>query len=484
MSLNPPAAAAAAANAPLRCLVLARVGSLHIGVPVEWVAGATARGARLTPLPRRQGAIAGLLQTAQGCVPVVDIARWVPLPEASPSPDLQVAEPQPCYLTLHQGSQRLALQVDELLGLRRVPAHQLQRLHHHDDPEELFDAVLPSANPADPTEPALCLLEPQRLMNLLAVWSEDSPEANASATGGTATAATLGATQRPRVAIVRAGGQMLAVDMRHVAELMPMPALKTRLALGGASAGFAAWRDGTLAVLHAGWAQGIAATAAPAAPFALVLCDATGRAVGLPVDELLGTEPMPADTVPAEPGAAPWRGCRWVDAGEQVELLDAAALLGALPEADLARPSAARAARAAHQAGAARHNPRPYLVLSAGQALALPVDDVLAVMDVGALPTSQTTLTWRQQQVPLHTPAGTAGATLVAILSHNGVPAAARINRLVGLVPAGAGELASLPGMPGAQMLCLPAQAASYAVARGADLLATTTATATAACAA
>lgn len=467
MSTNPPATAA---GLPRRCLVLARVGSLHIGVPVEWVASAAASGARLVALPRRQGAIAGLLPTPQGCVPVVDIARWVPLPDTPPSPELQLAEPQPCYLTLHQGRQRLALRVDELLGLRRVQAQQVQRLHHHDDPEELFDAVLPATDPNDPDAQPICLLEPQRLMQLLAIWSEDSPEAadtGPAAPGNTTAAAARGA-QQPRVAIVKAGGQMLAVDMRHVAELMPMPALKTRLAPGGASAGFAAWRDGTLAVLHAGWALGLAATATPA-PFALVLCDADGRAVALPVDELLGSEVVPLETVPADPDAAPWRGCRWMDGDEQVELLDAIALLGALPEADLARPSARR------KAETNRHNDRPYLVLSAGRAVALPVDDVLAVMDVGALPDTQTTLIWRQHQVPLHTPAGTAGGTLVAMLEHNGELTATRIDRLIGLVPAGAAEMRNLPGLAGlqgVQMLYLPAQAASYAILRAGDLLA------------
>ena len=450
-----PAPAGPAAAQPL-CLVLARLGGLHIGVPVQWVGAATASRSELTGLPRRQGAVAGLLQTEQGCVPVVDLARWVTLPETASAPELQSVEP--CYLTLHQGSQRLALRVDELLGLRRVPASRVQRLHHRDDPEELFDAVLPASGP---DEPAVCLLEPQRLMQLLAIWCEDLHETGRAAADDSAATSRA---QSLRLAIVRTGAQLVALDMRHIAELMPMPALTIRLAPGGASMGFAAWRDSTLAVLNPGWPLGLT-TLPPSAPLALVLRNDSGLALALPVDELLGTTAMPAETVPAEPGAAAWRGCRWMADGQQVELLDAPALLEALPESALARPTGRR------QVDARQRNEQPYFIVQAARTVALPIRDVLAVLEVGALPAHQGTLDWRERQVPLHTPAGTASATMVAVIEQAGQPAAVRIHRLVGLVPAGAAEISSLPGAPGAQMLSLAAQEASYAVVNGRDLL-------------
>jgi chemotaxis signal transduction protein len=451
------APAGSAAAQPL-CVVLARLGGLHIGVPVQWVAAATASRAELTALPRRQGAVAGLLQTEQGCVPVVDLARWVTLPETASPAELQRVEP--CYLTLHQGSQRLALRVDELLGLRRVPARQVQRLHHQDDPEELFDAVLPALGP---DEPPVCLLEPQRLMQLLAIWCEDSPETGEAATNDST--ATRGA-QPLRLAIIRTGAQRLALDMRHIAELMPMPALTVRLAPGGASMGFADWRDSTLAVLNPGWPLGLPVLPL-AAPLALVIRNDGGLALALPVDELLGTTAMPAETVPAEPGAAAWRGCRWMEDGQQVELLDAPALLEALPESALARPTGRR------RLDTRQRNEQPYFIVQAARTVALPIRDVLAVLEVGTLPPHQGTLDWRERQLPLHTPAGTASATMVAVIEHAGQPTAVRIHRLVGLVPAGAAEISSLPGAPGAQMLSLAAQEASYAVVQGRELLAT-----------
>lgn len=439
---------------PLLNLVLARLGALHLAVPAAWVAGACVSDTPPSPLPRRQGAVAGLLATAQGCVPVVDLARWVALPQAA-SPVRAPPSGQPaCYLTLRQGGQRLALQVDELLGLRRVPAARVQRVHHRDDPEELFDAVLPGAAPG---EPPICVLEPQRLMRLLSLWCDDAPTDSADHTCGP-TAHTPRAT---RLALVRAAGQRLAVDMRHVAELMPLPALKTRLAPGGASAGFADWRGGTLAVLNAGWLQG--QTPASAAPLALVLSDDSGRAVALPVDELLGIAPLPPDTVPADPGDAAWRGDRWTDADGPVEQLRVPALLDALPESALAQ----RGARTARDSRL--RNDRPYFVLQAGRTAALPIDDVLAVVDTGSLTDDQQTLDWRGRQLSLRGQPATGGVVVVLQGANDAV--ALRVQRLLGLVPTGAAELSALPGVPGARMLHLPSQAASYAVASAAELL-------------
>jgi len=100
---------------------------------------------------------------------------------------------------------------------------------------------------------------------------------------------------------------------------------------------------------------------------------------------------------------------------------------------------------------------------------------------VGPLPPDQTTLTWRQRQLPLHTPEGTEKATLVAIVEHDGQAAAARINRLIGLVPVGMGEISALPGIAGstrsagAQMLNMPTHGASYVILRSSELTATGT---------
>lgn len=437
--------------------VQARIGRLHVAVPAGWVAGAHASGEPLTALPRHQGAVAGLLATADGCVPVIDLARWVALPTPSdPTADDETAltEPAPCYLTLRQGGQRLAIQVDELLGLRRVGADQVQRLHHRDDPDELFDAVLPGAAPGDPMA---CVLEPQRLMRLLALWCEDTATHDAAATRVVASQAARAA----RLALLRTAGRRIAVDMRHIAELMPAPLLKARLAPGGATVGFADWRGGTLAVLHAGWLQGEPSTAA--SPLSLVLRDESGRAVALPVDELLGMADRPTDTVAPDPGAPAWQGERWTDAGGPVEQVRVPALLDALPESALAQGGA----RATPDRCAT--NDRPYFLLQAGRTAALPVDEVLAVVDAGSLSDDQQTLHWRGRELPLRGQPAADG--VVVVLQVAGDAVALRAQRLLGLVPAGAAEVSALPGVPGARMLHLPTQAASYAVARADDLV-------------
>lgn len=448
---------AAAPASPLQSLVVARIGALHLAVPAPWVAGALVSDAPLGALPRRQGALAGLLATARGAIPVVELSRWVDLPASqAPAPAAGAASP-PCYLTLQQDGRRLAVQVDELLGLRRMPADRLKRLHHHDDPEELFDAVLPGAGPDDPV---ICVLEPARLMQLLAVWCEGEPQAQASHTPGMAAPGPCAA-PTARLALVRAGSQRLAVDLQHVAELLPLPALKTRLAAGGASAGFADWRGGTLPVLHNGWLQG--RPAATTAPLALALSDGSSRAIALPVDEVLGMTTEPPDALPAAEGEPAWRGPRWTDAEGPVEALQVPALLDALPESALAQ-------RGARTTGDTRsRNEQPYFLVKAGHTAALPIGEVLAVVETQGLADSQQTLDWRGRQLPLRG-LPTAGGVVVVLQSASHA-VALRVEQLLGLVPAGAGELNALPGAGGARMLHLPSQAASYAVSSAEALL-------------
>lgn len=442
----------APAAAPMHSLVMARIGSLRLAVPAAWVAGAHASRDPLAVVPRRQGAIAGLLPTPQGTVPVVDLARWVPMPAGNA--DGAAAAP-PCYLILRQAKQRLALRVDELLGLRRVPAARLQRLHHRDDPEELFDAVL--ALDDDPVAAPACVLEPRRLMDLLALWGDDTDAATHedAAAGATATAPAA------RLALVQSAGRRLAVDLREVAELLPMPDLTTRLPPGAPSTGFTEWRGGALPLLSAAWLHATDAT--PASPLALVMCDDSGRAVALPVDALLGTLAAPASLAPPEGSAAAWWRGGWVDDEGQIDVLGVPALLDALPESALARH------RQQATSAQVRCNDRPYVVIQAGRTAALPIDDVLAIVDTATLPPEQTTLAWRGRQLPLRGPAG--ASTLAAVLAAADAPVALRIVRLVGLVPAGTGELGPLPGAPGAFMLHVPALSASFAATRAADLL-------------
>lgn len=451
---------AAPAAAAMHSLVLARIGSLCLAVPAAWVAGAHASRDPLAVVPRRQGAIAGLLPTPQGTVPVVDLGRWVPLPPGRPAADASaeaVTAALPCYLILRQERQRLALRVDELLGLRRVPSARLQRLHHRDDPEELFDAVL-SLDDA-PESTSACVLEPRRLMDLLALWSDDTaahePPHQGAATGATDTAPAA------RLAVVRSAGRRLAVDLRDVAELLPMPDLTTRLPPGAPSTGFTRWRGAALPVLSAAWLHATDDT--PAGPLALVLCDESGRAVALPVDALLGTLAAPARLVSPQGTAAAWWRGGWADDEGQVDVLDVPALLEALPESALARHH--RQATSAQ----VRCNDRPYFVIQAGRTVALPIDDVLAIVDTATLPPEQDTLAWRGRQLPLRGPAG--ANHLAAVLVAADEPVALRIVRLVGLVPAGTGECGPLPGAPGAFMLHVPALHASFAATRAADLL-------------
>ncbi|PZP31657.1 MAG: hypothetical protein DI603_12495 [Roseateles depolymerans] len=451
--------------------VVARLGRITLAVDARWVEGAQHASAPLTELPRRRGPLAGLLPTVLGLVPVVDLARWVRMKPADAAaqaaPDNPAeGRPEPYYLLLREGEQRLGVRVDALLGVRHLGPECLQRVHQQDDEEELFDAVL---MPGDDDTP-LCVLEPQRAMQLLSVWMDaadrgnvsTSPSSNAST--GTAAAASAGAGTEPAVplALLRVGGRAIAVESACVAELFSMPALSTRLPGGRASIGFAPWRGRTLPVLDPAWLLQLDEPV-DGAPLALVLRDAQDRHLLLPVDELVGTCTMPAELTPPAADAPAWRGRRWNREGELVEQLCARTLLELLPEASLAQPGAGAAAQRPQNT-----NTLPHMLLHAGRPFAVPATDLLAVVEAPA--NDLAVLSWRDRQLPVRALPGADQGRLLAVVDSGDGCTALRIDRLLGLLPAHAAERSPLPGRPGAYMLSTAAPRASYVVRSGREL--------------
>lgn len=115
-------------------------------------------------VPRRSGALAGVIAVDGVVIPVVALGEWVELgPSAGAT--LQAAR----ILILRGAQGRFGVLVDELLGVDSVPRLHVQRIHGEDDPQELFDCALPSREAGAPPLP---LLEVGRLMRLAKLWCE------------------------------------------------------------------------------------------------------------------------------------------------------------------------------------------------------------------------------------------------------------------------------------------------------------------------
>ncbi len=435
--------------------VLARLGGWQLAIPADAVEGAQQPAAPLLPLPRHRGPLAGLLATDAGVVPVIDLPAWVQMPAPA---DAAAAAPSALprqVLILRQQQRRVGVQVDELLGVHRTAAAELSRLHQHPDPDELFDAVL---QPRDGTAPAL-VLEPGRLMDLISLWAE---AAGLDPAGSAASAAAAPQAHAPEVALFRVAGAVLAIPPAHVHELLPMPALGSVLGSHGATRGFAAWRGRMTPVVDAPWLLDQPPSAALPA-LAVALGDATGRQILLGVDALLGTAPQPpAGSIPSTGPA--WRGAPWAHDGALVQPLDVPALLDALPESRL--PASAAPPPRTHSAT----NDQPHLVLQAGTSFAMPLADVLTIIDDGQLNVAQ--IAWQGRHYPIHQLGADATGPLLALMEGTAGRLALRVQRLVALLPAHAAERMPVPGQPGKTLLTAPHLHASYVVKTANELAA------------
>lgn len=67
-------------------LAQAGIGAIWVGVPADSVVQAIPFPSAPALLPRRQGALAGVVEHADRLVPVVDLARWVDVGSATREP--------------------------------------------------------------------------------------------------------------------------------------------------------------------------------------------------------------------------------------------------------------------------------------------------------------------------------------------------------------------------------------------------------------
>ncbi|MFG6490340.1 chemotaxis protein CheW [Roseateles sp. BYS78W] len=436
---------------------IARIGATRLAVDAAWVESALAADRPLEPLPRRSGPVAGLLATPRGLVPAVDIPRWVPLPGANATEaptDALAAGAGHRYLVLARQGRRVGIRVDELMGIEQAPASRRQRMHHADDPRELFDGLLA----AEGDEPPALVLEPGRLMDLLNLWVGcTEAEARPSATA-------VVDRRTDSTALFRVAGQVVAVRTRHVVELLPLPAAPASFVVSAATRNFVTWRDSMVPLLNAAWVMPRSAPGGTAT-LAAVLCDDTGRHAMLPIDELLGHAAAPLHAPGLDDDAPAWWGGAWeADEGLARELR-ADVLLAALPESALRKTT-----QRLDPATRSPTNEHAHVVLQAGASFAVPMHEVLAILDNAAA--DATTCQWRGQTVPVRQ-LGTTAPTgrLLALFHCEGGCIALRADRLVALLPAHAAETSSFPGRPGERMLTTREPNASYLVRSAAQLV-------------
>jgi chemotaxis signal transduction protein len=352
-------------------LVLADAGAVVLAVAVEAVAGAVAWPARLNRLPRRGGAVCGVLDYFGQAIALLDLALWVDLGAASATP--------PAYqraLVLRQGGRMVAIGVDQVRGLQRVAPTAIEQLSHDDDPQQIFHSTVRCAGVAG----LACLLDVDRLMALAQTWSDGAATgARHDGAAGAGMAAPVAA--RRTYGVVAGNGCRIAFPIKDLAEVLPAPPLLPFHS--PLSEGLCQWRGRHVPVTSiakcfpALWAGG----AAPAPLLAILQRD--GLVLGMLIDQVPDIVQLPAADATADSMQA--------DAdGALIHLPSMAALHARFPETALSREGAQGA-----QAAATATNLGSHLVYEAASTASTPLDGIEAVLALPPLAPGATEMAWR-----------------------------------------------------------------------------------------
>lgn len=424
-------------------LAEARVGAVWVGIPADSVLQALALPAAPSLLPRRHGALLGVVDYEGRLVPVVDLARWVDVGVAPADQDGAVAAGAR-VLILHAAGRTIGLKVDTVGGLVDVEAQAVTRLHHDACEDEVFHCVV--------REPAggriLSLLDAGRLARLAAAWhAEESPAAaGQDAAPGTSAAP---APALRSYAVLQAGTERLALATEALTEVLPLPALD----ILGAGSGLAwcAWRGRHLPVL-ASAALGLAPAADGARPTLLAVVEHDGLALGLPVHAALGLQEFAATESTAQPAASDALLAPLFEPdGGHLRLLDTACLFARCSEAQLSR-SADGGAHLEARGGAAdpAANATAYIVFEGEGMAAVAIDAVERIVSLrDAATDGKGAMAWEGRAIPLRDLRASAqdgAAGDVMVVRGRGTQVAYVVARVHLLVPPGAGRIYRMGG--------------------------------------
>ena len=415
-----------ACSSPLH-LAQVVIGAVRIGVPADSVVQAVALPPTPALLPRRHGALAGVIDHEGRLVPVVDLARWVDV-GAAPAQGTATAR----VLILHAGGRTIGLKVDTVGGLVEVPLQAVTRLHHDACEDEVFHCVVRELAGGQ----ILSLLNVDRLARLAAAWHQDVDSPPAAAT--TAPTVVEPLTVSRSCAVLQADAARLALAADTLTEVIPMPALH-QLG-GGAGMAYCEWRGRHLPVLTQA-ALGLEASADGAAPTLLAVVERGGLALGLPVHAALGLQVLELSAL-AAPGGL-WSVLFEAD-GTPLHLLDEARLFARFPEAELSRDGGA-AHDDAHAQAARAANATAYIVFEGDGMYAAAIDTVERIVSLREAATDGNgAMSWAGQTIALRDLRSSAAQEKegdVMVVHSNGTHVGYVVSRVHLLVPPGSGRI-------------------------------------------
>ncbi len=367
------------ANPASQTLVLCQLEGLTFGVPLEQVSQALLRPKQMTVLPRREGALEGVFVYRGQVVPVLDLRQWLPIPPVTTGAG-EVGAQTTQLLILRTGTQMAALALHGVLGLARMPSHQIHRVYQNELEEELFHSVAVLNTVQDgPTasydQPMISLLDTSALHRLTHVWVQSLVNVAASHTD--ALHATIGpnASTRP-FAIMELGGQTVALAAAQVATVQAMPPVQKVMSDNSHLLGMARWRGLDVPVIQLTHQLGMTTNNNPHKLLAVLTHE--GRHLGVPVTQVRSVQMLDTHRHQSTASAGMLQhpallGLLTTPTGEQLIWLDAGALV-------LACPLSQTQTQDTHNQNQSNQNETTsHVVFQSGHAWALPIDYLKSV---------------------------------------------------------------------------------------------------------
>lgn len=378
-----------------RVIAIMQAAGQRIGIDGQHVLQAIAVPADMGAVPRRAGGIVGVIAHGSRLVPVVRLENWLADAEAPAAAIEASAEAR--IVIVGDGERVVGLLVQAIDGMRRCAADAVARLFHDERPDELFAAA---ARVDD--GPPVALLEPARLAALAGVWCaaaglEQGAAASVTREDVLAQAdADAGPVERVDLAMFRIGDRLVGLDVTHIGELLPVPALRPPPLRHPTTRGLADWRERLLPVVDIAGLLG--AADGDGAPAWMCVVREGDLVLGVLVHEIV--ELHAADLPAGAPGLV---RCELPTAHGILQVLDGAALMASCPESGISR----RGDRVDARQGAVASSPHSWLVVQAGGLHAARIEHVQEIipmpdslrprLDAGLA----VSLPWRGQAVPV-----------------------------------------------------------------------------------
>ncbi len=440
-------------QAHARVHALVRTQGRTIAIPSHCVVQAIEAPGALTQVPRRTGAIEGVMTLGRRVLPVVNLARWLEPVALDESDYAAVASPPSLVLLLKDGDQCIGLAVEAVIGVQKLRPDQVCRLFHDERPDELFQSAALFGNDTEPTS----ILDPRRLMAQAGVWVADAALDGLGGSEASEDAAPAARTAQRSETVAHATFRIadvhVALPTRHVGELLRHPRLRKELLPHDGVQGLCEWRGRQVPVVDlTGALQALPADQAGA--WVCIVCEGN-LALGVVMHEVLEIARLTAAEGTPDHASADERAVisrRLVMGDRTLQVIDVAALMRRYPEAAISGRNVGHGAHAVRQQAAGAEVAPAYMVFDAGGSFAARIDGVQEVVPLPAELQPRldaglsTTLQWREQPVPVVT-IGDSLVTLPAqaarqlvIVRQDGRLAALAIDAVRALVPRGVAQ--------------------------------------------